>query len=70
MRQTARPITNVAQTGACRHFLPCQPMKDHSMPYIDINPHKSRPKWPAYVGLATLLTVTIAIVVLVLTSSS
>lgn len=38
------------------------------MPYVDINPHKTRSKWPAYAGLAVLLIVTIAFVVVVLTS--
>ncbi|CAH0263836.1 hypothetical protein SRABI128_03211 [Microbacterium sp. Bi128] len=36
------------------------------MPYIDINPHRSRPKWRAYVGLVLLATTTIAVVVLAL----
>lgn len=36
------------------------------MPYFDINPHRSRPKWPAYVGLAVLAIATAAIVVLAL----
>lgn len=32
------------------------------MPYIDINPHKSRPKWHAYAILAVLLILTAAVV--------
>ncbi|WP_290369789.1 hypothetical protein [Arthrobacter sp. Bi83] len=32
------------------------------MPYIDINPHRSRPKWWSYVLLAVLLVVTAAVV--------
>lgn len=36
------------------------------MPYLDINPHRSRPKWPAYVGLVVLAVATAAIVVLAL----
>lgn len=36
------------------------------MPYIDINPHRSRPKWRAYVGLGILAVVTACIVVLAL----
>ncbi|MFK4638112.1 hypothetical protein ABIA52_001001 [Paenarthrobacter histidinolovorans] len=38
------------------------------MPYVDINPHKIRPKWPAYVGLAVLLIATITVVAHVLTN--
>ncbi|AOY70080.1 hypothetical protein ARZXY2_514 [Arthrobacter sp. ZXY-2] len=38
------------------------------MPYVDINPHKTGPKWPAYVGLSILLIVTIAVVTYVLTA--
>lgn len=38
------------------------------LPYVDINPHKSKPKWPAYVGLIVLLVATIAVVVHVLTN--
>jgi len=37
------------------------------LPYIDINPHRKRPKWWAYVGLAILAVVTLAVVVLALT---
>lgn len=32
------------------------------MPYVDINPHKGRPKWVAYTILAVLLLVTAAVV--------
>jgi hypothetical protein len=32
------------------------------MPYIDINPHKGRPKWQAYALLAILLILTAAVV--------
>lgn len=32
------------------------------MPYIDINPHKSRPKWQGYAVLVVLLIVTAAVV--------
>lgn len=38
------------------------------MPYLDINPHRSRPKWPAYVGLAVLAVATAAVVVMALGS--
>ena len=38
-----------------------------ALPYIDINPHRKRPKWWAYVGLAILAVVTLAVVVLALT---
>jgi hypothetical protein len=37
------------------------------LPYIDINPHRSRPKWWAYTGLLVLAVATVAIVVLALT---
>lgn len=32
------------------------------MPYIDINPHRGRPKWWGYVLLAVLATVTVLVV--------
>ncbi len=32
------------------------------MPYVDINPHKTRPKWQAYALLAVLLVLTAAVV--------
>jgi hypothetical protein len=37
-----------------------------TVPYIDINPHRSRPKWHAYVGLVVLALATAAIVVVAL----
>jgi hypothetical protein len=32
------------------------------MPYVDINPHKGRPKWVGYIVLAVLLILTVAVV--------
>lgn len=32
------------------------------MPYIDINPHKNRPKWQGYAILAVLLLLTATVV--------
>jgi hypothetical protein len=32
------------------------------MPYVDINPHKARPKWQAYAILVVLLVLTAAVV--------
>jgi hypothetical protein len=32
------------------------------MPYVDINPHKGRPKWQAYTILAVLIVVTTTVV--------
>ncbi|MDP9986460.1 hypothetical protein J2S98_001613 [Arthrobacter oryzae] len=32
------------------------------MPYIDINPHKTRPKWVGYAIVAVLLVLTAAVV--------
>lgn len=32
------------------------------MPYIDINPHKGRPKWQGYAVLSVLLVLTVAVV--------
>ncbi len=32
------------------------------MPYIDINPHKGRPKWQGYIVLAILLILTASVV--------
>ena len=32
------------------------------MPYVDINPHKGRPKWVGYEILAVLLVLTAAVV--------
>jgi hypothetical protein len=37
------------------------------VPYVDINPHRSRPKWWGYVALGILLVVTVAVVVTALT---
>ena len=51
------PISNVALEGTGK-----------LLPYVDINPHKTGPKWPAYVGLAVLLVATIAVVALALTT--
>ena len=36
------------------------------MPYLDINPHRSRPKWRARLGLAVLAVLTAGVVVLAL----
>lgn len=32
------------------------------MPYIDINPHKGRPKWQGYAVLVVLLVLTTGVV--------
>jgi len=32
------------------------------MPYVDINPHKARPKWVSYIILTVLLVLTAAVV--------
>ena len=32
------------------------------MPYVDINPHKARPKWVAYVIFSILLVLTAVVV--------
>ncbi|WP_256371470.1 hypothetical protein [Pseudarthrobacter sp. NIBRBAC000502771] len=32
------------------------------MPYVDINPHKGRPKWVGYAILAVLSVLTVAVV--------
>jgi hypothetical protein len=37
------------------------------MPYIDINPHKGRPKWQAYAVLAVLLVISAGVVLAALT---
>lgn len=37
------------------------------MPYVDINPHRSRPKWQAYAVLGVLLILTAAVVAAALT---
>jgi hypothetical protein len=39
------------------------------VPYIDINPNRSRPKWWGYMALAVLLVATIAVVSAALTRS-
>jgi hypothetical protein len=36
------------------------------LPYNDINPHRTKPKWLAYTGLSILALATIAVVVLAL----
>ncbi|MGY2745250.1 hypothetical protein ACVWZ8_002367 [Arthrobacter sp. UYCu723] len=36
------------------------------MAYNDINPHRSKPTWPAYLGLAVLAVATVCIVALAL----
>ncbi|WP_286198864.1 hypothetical protein [Arthrobacter sp. StoSoilB22] len=41
-------------------------MKGHLLPYVDINPHKTGPKWPAYIGLVIIIIITAAIVALAL----
>jgi hypothetical protein len=37
------------------------------VPYVDINPHRQRPKWVAYAILAVLALATVAVVILALT---
>lgn len=37
------------------------------MPYVDINPHKGRPKWQGYTVLAVLLVLTACVVMAALT---
>lgn len=37
------------------------------MPYIDINPHRGRPKWVGYAILALLSALTAVVVILALT---
>ena len=37
-----------------------------TVPYVDINPHRNRPKWWAYGGLVLLAAATVAVVVLAL----
>jgi hypothetical protein len=39
----------------------------NSVPYVDINPHRSRPKWWGYAGLGVLLMITAAVVGVALT---
>ncbi|CAH0292744.1 hypothetical protein SRABI26_04282 [Arthrobacter sp. Bi26] len=33
-----------------------------TVPYVDINPHRNRPKWWAYVGLVLLAAATACVV--------
>lgn len=37
------------------------------MPYLDINPHRPRPKWIGYVVLAVLTVLTVIVVIAALT---
>jgi hypothetical protein len=39
-----------------------------TVPYVDINPHRSRPKWWAYVGLALLTVAAGCVVFMALTA--
>lgn len=39
------------------------------MPYIDINPHRQRPKWLGYLVLAVLTAVTVFVVIAALAGS-
>jgi hypothetical protein len=41
-----------------------------TMPYVDINPHKGRPKWVGYAILAILLVLTSAVVATALATTS
>lgn len=36
------------------------------MPYIDINPHRQRPKWIGYLALAVLTVLTLTVVFIAL----
>ncbi len=36
------------------------------MPYHDINPHRTRPRWQAYLGLAILSVLTVGVVLMAL----
>jgi hypothetical protein len=38
------------------------------MPYIDINPHRRRPRWLAYAGIGLLAVACAVVVVLALTA--
>lgn len=38
------------------------------MPYIDINPHRARPKWRAYALLGVLLILTTIVVIAALSA--
>lgn len=79
-RLCARPVHSVGKHGASlRGFLRDPSAKARTasirpattgalaVPYIDINPHRSRPKWWAYVGLLLLALATVVVVVLALT---
>lgn len=33
------------------------------MPYLDINPHRQRPKWQAYLGVTVLAVITLCVTV-------
>lgn len=37
------------------------------MPYVDINPHRGRPKWIGYAILSVLLLLTVGVVAAALT---
>ncbi|WP_155854338.1 hypothetical protein [Arthrobacter sp. MA-N2] len=37
-----------------------------AMPYIDINPHRQRPKWISHVGLGVLAVLAVVVVVVAL----
>lgn len=39
------------------------------MPYIDINPHRQRPKWLGYLVLAVLTGLTVFVVIAALTGA-
>lgn len=83
MMRAARPHQLLPKQGRAAAFEPLRPLmqtqthrikneqccslKGSYLPYVDINPHKSKPKWLAYVGLALLLIATIAITLIVLT---
>lgn len=60
MAHLQRPETLIAPNQQC-----CS-MKGHLLPYVDINPHKTGPKWPAYIGLVIIIIITAAIVALAL----
>lgn len=57
-----RPVAPEAPCGGtgCVQLRPGQGGVD--VPYIDINPHRSRPKWWSYLALGLLLVVTSAVV--------
>ena len=42
-----------------RSYPRCQPLV---MPYVDINPHKGRPKWQGYAVLGVLLVLTAIVI--------